>query len=199
MHGLRPCSGRERVEVWIAEAIEQRLRDLAVPRVAVADEEDADRLASSVARHGPAASVASMLSSRSRSSISSRSSSSRCCEILRRCRSSVSVSPGSAARPWRQVSASRPASFGREAEPPEGEDHPQARAVGVGVLAVAVRPPLRWRQDARGLVPAHSGRGDPDTAGERRDVHWASVDPTATAKSSRIPRSGARLRRASAV
>ena len=45
MHHLRPRAGRRRVEIRVAEAIEQRLGDLAAPRVAVADEEDTDRVA----------------------------------------------------------------------------------------------------------------------------------------------------------
>ena len=166
-------AGRD-AEVLAAETAEQRLAHLAAAEFPLHDEQDADRTALGA---GPR-STASIVRSKSTSSISSRSSSSRCCAMCRRCSSSVggerrspAPRPRGTARPAARFDRARPRrrrvriSFSRERS-------------ASAVLPVAV---LAARRLAAGCRP-------PRTSGlrrrrcrlrlaKRRDVHRPQAKP----------------------
>ena len=175
-------AGRESVEIGAAEPGEQRLGDLAAGRVAVADEQHADRGGASI---------------RSAIEIDGSKRPLEVDELDLEPIEVFTLSCDLAAlllerRSQRDVghlafdeAIDQPSRLRRgEAEPPEREDQRESGEVALAVLAVAVVPPYGRRKDACCFVPAHTGRRDADAAGEGGDVHISTINLVVTVRSS---------------
>ena len=179
--GFRLRAARRRLEIVAAEVAEQGLRDLAPSRVAVAYEQDADRREPRPAArrvgdfHRPLEVGELQLEALELLALL-RDAPMLLGEGLGKC--GVDAAAGEAAL------RESPCLRRPEPEPAQREHHREAREVGVGVLAVAVVGPRGRRQDAGGLVPADTGRGDAGTSSEGRDVHGRRLSLAVAARSS---------------
>ena len=170
------------VEIGAAEPGEQRLGDLTAGRVAVADEQHADR--------GGAGIRSAMEVDGSKRALEVDELDLEPIEVFTlSCDLTALLLERHSQRDVGHLAfdeaIDQPTRLRRgEAEPPKREDQRESGEVALAVLAVAVVPPYGRRKDACCFVPADAGRRDAGAAGEGGDVHISTINLVVTARSS---------------